>query len=316
MAIDSDIDWHDTPVKKPKKETQQSPAQKIAASIERINEAHYDSSKEEAYESAISVVKEHLEHVSFAHLYDLVAAHDGETKEEEKLLKLVTEHVCKTPEKLATNDHQILPHFAKYNKHRSLRTLFKATEWPGDVVDTALKTAVESVQPATTTALLDLQHNFDLEFLTQLYDNSSEGCVYQPVREHMIVLITELAEDPAAYRDARKHATESTLKSLFEDYQNEYIAKEWQMASSYEIGHKSEAFGQNITSIFNFKSNKVHVSNTYQSGTGFSVLDFKDYENKEEIETAYEKLQLLSDKKIPEFNIGSKSPRLQLKKRP
>jgi len=315
MGIDFGFDDYvpDEKPRKPKKEKPVPPEKKISLAIHNITESDYDEEYDDAYKEAMDVIKKHQDALNYEHLRELITSHTGENPTYSPLIKLVTEEVAS---KISLAETDILSCFAEYAKHLSLEMLLNTADWDMPKKEAAFTTAVEEGNTKTSLKIMELVHHFDLNFLAIRYDECGTESIYRPIKQHCIDLIAEYADtNHAEYRKQRSRKDKNDcLKSFFEEFENDKLSQEWQMASSYEIAHKSEAFGQSITSIFNFKSNKVHSCMEYNGNANFTIHDFADYDNQAEISAAYDKMCLLGPATIPEYeeSANNKGPRIAI----
>jgi len=212
----------------------------------------------------------------------------------EKLLKryLSSEEVSQK------NNDLILVSAAEKGQWRSIKYLLTAQELNFSDKSTlkALNIAVKGSKPGTTRSLVENSDCYDTDTLITLYmAHASNSDVRSTLCQKIDSRIEGGFKTHADFSKAIQKAPNDAVHKFYSDQFKKRLKNKWDLADSHEIATQTNVFDTTLTKIFNFKANTVTIINKPKNENSFiDTYSFRNFENKTEIESAYEVLKILS----------------------
>jgi len=196
---------------------------------------------------------------------------DDDSYEVQRRLKTLSERHIKllTPAELTTKNGILLKTALDKKDYDTIGSLIKRdADWPRDLVEQNMRDAIYTGDGTILSLLCQMKQDWQIAFIKNCGDMPS----------------------------ANKRNIDSEINNI-----KRRFLEDWSPKNKNEISRSVSLGNVTVTHLFNFKSAHVLTSSTsYEGkGTALDITKFRDFQNSDEIDEAYEKLRIIHDDAPP-----------------
>lgn len=320
MMPELDFGWDDDPTPPKKEPSKTAGYGKIMAAIEvltRIQKKEDPDKTTKQLNNVETLLIEHQDVIDYDLVCTLTKDSDGEWEKGSQVLCFAYEAAKKNGHDMSQDQGAYLSLLAEQGKRYSIGHALKNDRWSKSKILEALKIAACGNKEGTTRCILQNYDQFTARELLTFHRENTNSYSYDIdniITPRIRKLFKDEYPDLDALLEARNNmADDDAAKDYIQQHLKETVGDKWQQVSDFEIAYKSGAFDTNITRIFNFKANKVHVTTETRHTSDVKLMDFDEFNNKDEILEAHKTLCILSPTAVeaPNFIEPARRPPAQ-----